>query len=445
MPEAAQPSFSNPGASILGVWLPPAQQMQQSSDQEPAEARQITAPPHDAVSLSQTTPGTCQDSIARRTRSRTREDACSAAAAQGAVAAPFSTHTPAGRILSQACPAASDIGAAEPALRIAVAYAQPHAATGSSASSGRSKADMPSAAADMPAPPPLLQGVWLAGRRLSPSACHVILYQQPAAGRSHLSVAATTGSVGSSQSPAATAAAAARSSTAGDALQWAVGSMNRSRQLVSALAAVQASPAAAAQRQQARLQQPADAPQPGAAVEEGGDATLPSATGLLAHSELLYELRRFRRRCQAGRGQHSIQLHPASASPSPGALPPTAASGTAAGGVPESPADAAAADAYTLHKSQRRSAALLSHAAGAGAGCWLLAQRQRVAEAVRGRAASLAWGFIDPQASLVQIASGIHKSLLQHCTATQACGRPANHAVWELEDIPILETPVAAK
>lgn len=434
-PTLAQLSGSNPDACILGVWLPPdaAAGTQQPADQESAEGRRRGLTPHGVGSQQHRTPrkaatataaaaGTAPDSIARRTRSRLRGDAGGTTLAvpytDADAAAAMDADGPANRAASRARAAVGDGSIAECTWHIAVACAEP-CATRSSSGSGSgwtadSMPDVPSAAAGTPVAPPLLQGIWLGGRRLSPAACHVILYQQPAAGRSRLRVASAAGGTGGRSSEAA--AVAARSSTPGGALQWAVDCLNGSRQLIATLAAAQAHPAATQQRRQAGPPWPADAARPGASDDAGVKEPPLAAKGLLAYSELWQELQIFRQRYQNRSTRRNNRLQsPAAAAGGlhlAADLHAASARGTA-GSTPEAASDAAAADPNTVRGVQRRAAAWLSHAAGLAAGCYLLARRQRLAQLVGGLVAALAWRFIDPQASSQQpvVACGQYNTL----------------------------------
>ena len=426
-PMPAQRSGSNPDAGILGVWLQRGVETQQPpATQEAATGRHHNVSQHGMASPQQQTPGgsaaaapamagTGQDSIALRTRGRLRGDAdgteLAAAGASAAAAASEDTHGAAEQRASQRRPAVGDGDAAKYILHIAVACAQPRATgTSTSSTSYRSECDWANrgevlpAANNPPASVPVLQGVWLGSQRLSPAACHIILYPQPAAGRSRLRVASTAGTSGGLLFEGAPAAAC--SSTPGGALEWAVDCMNGGRQLMSALAAAWAHPAAAQQRHQAGLLWPADAAQRGATAKAGWEAAPPAAEGLLAYSELWQELKTCGRRYHIRWFGPNTQLPPpvtAAGGLHQSADPHASATGGAAvSSMPEAAADVMATDANAVRRVRRRAAAWLSHTMGLGAGCWLLASPQRLAELLCGWAAALAWGCIDPQASSQQ-------------------------------------------
>lgn len=399
---AADAPDGSPSAAILGVWLASGSGVQQSQGQQ--QQHFAAGVQHAAAGTPQrrrTAAAVAPDSIARRTRSRAAS-AKAAAGSSGEGSEGGSAAATAGSSTGQwgLLPGSDDSNATVP-VHIVVAHAPPNAADGTSSGSrgghgsiGRGgslcsgSAGIASAAgtADLL---PRLHGIWLGGEGLSPDACHVIMYRQPACRDSHLNVG-TAASGGGAQD--ATMAAAVESSNSGGgsggaALQSAVRLMNRGHQLMATVSAAAVGAAAAAPHQQLRLLS-ADA----IGTPESDANVPPPGHGRLAHSELWRELRHaWWRRCNSADGMFA-QL--AASCPQP-----AAAVRLAAASARTPPADAAASNAALLRRWQQRSTAALSHAAGLTTGGWLLWRRQAVAAALTAQAAALAWGFIDPQAT----------------------------------------------
>ncbi len=387
----------SPTPCVLGVWQPkaapadavdgaadPARQLQASTRQRVHSSAPRTPGRKQVVGVTaETAPAAAPDSVARRTRSRT---ASARAVDDGGVA-----------VGAAVCwEIATERGQHDSLHSVEDTLPAVHIAVGARSGPG---ADV-HPTEDLPLE---LQSVQLDGRRVSPAACLVVTYRQPRPGVGHLSVGAMPGC----GDDAGSRSGGADEPSGGMTLPAAVRLMNRGHWLAAAAAAAAAGEpmSAAPPLPAASICRPPDA--------DAAPAMPRTLIGRLAcHSELWREL------C---RGSSCLlpQL-PASFNTAGGGAGTHESSATA--GLTPGTADATAANAALVQRAQRRGAAIVSHAAGAAAGAWLLWRRHAVAAWLAAQARRLAWGFIDPQVSLV--AAAVNCSL-QHivCRSRQACIR----------------------